>query len=114
MRVILNKKLIGTRGNFIVDGGKLVKMIISKKKSYSYDSIEDIICDYCGSSCKTQIHQKIKNFEFATLNASWGYYSDSDGKSYKIQLCEKCFYDVIAHIKLNCKVNNGSLDGNIG
>lgn len=86
-------------------------MIISEKKTYSYDTIKDILCDCCGMSCKAKTHHKLKEFEFATLNASWGYYSDSDGKVYRIELCEKCFYDVIAHLKLHPEKNSASLDG---
>lgn len=82
-------------------------MIINKKKSIDVDFIADIQCDCCGKSCK-----KIpKTFEFATLNASWGYYSDSDGKNYKIELCEDCFYDTIAHLKARCSHCSKSLDG---
>lgn len=85
-------------------------MIISEKKTYSYDSIKDILCDCCGESCKKTTHPKIKEFEFATLNASWGYYSDSDGKVYRLELCEKCFYDVIAHLKAQCKSDGVGLN----
>jgi hypothetical protein len=38
--------------------------------------------------------------EYATLYADWGYWSDSDGQSYELHLCEKCFYDVLGHIKV--------------
>lgn len=86
-------------------------MIISEKKTYSYDSIQDIICDCCGESCKKKLHPKMKEFEFATLNASWGYCSDSDGKKYRIELCEDCFYDTIAHLKSRCLNSSKSLDG---
>ena len=58
--------------------------------------IDYIICDSCGENCK----QKMSEYsEYATLYADWGYWSDSDGQSYKLHLCEKCFYDVLGHIK---------------
>lgn len=74
----------------------------------------DIQCDVCGKSCKKTQNRFFDyhetEYEFATLGADWGYYSDSDGKSYNIDLCEDCFYDTLAHLKLRCKTDGKALD----
>ena len=48
--------------------------------------IKDIICDCCGQSCATP-HG---DFEFASLNAHWGYYSGRDLERWDCDLCEGC------------------------
>lgn len=73
----------------------------------------DIKCDVCGKSCKKTENRFFDysetEYEFATIDADWGYYSDSDGKSYNIDLCENCFYDTLAHLKLRCKTDVSNL-----
>jgi hypothetical protein len=65
--------------------------------------IDYIICDSCKKSCKSNIAE---DSEYATLSASWGYWSDSDGQNYELHLCEHCFYDVLGHIKAIRITNN--------
>jgi hypothetical protein len=68
----------------------------------------DICCDICDKSCK---HKHIigaeefapgiteeQDCEYATVSATWGYFSRKDGESYHIDLCEDCFDKVAAHI----------------
>ena len=52
--------------------------------------ITDVLCDICDQSTK---------LEFATFSANWGYFSQSDGERYKLQLCEKCFFSVLDILK---------------
>lgn len=54
--------------------------------------ITDVLCDICDQSTK---------LEFATLSATWGYFSQSDGEQYKLQLCDKYFFDILAVLKKN-------------
>jgi len=58
--------------------------------------LDYIVCDCCSRCCKSN---EMANNEYATLFAEWGYWSDSDGHSYEVHLCEKCFYDTLAYIK---------------
>lgn len=87
-------------------------MKIYKRIEVSENTLVDITCDVCGSSCRKDI--KLNNqdygFEFATLKAKWGYFSDSDGKCWQIELCENCFYDTIGHFKARCKTDGEALN----
>ncbi|MDY6468301.1 hypothetical protein SKM57_06840 [Acinetobacter faecalis] len=67
------------------------------KEIKSIEVITDVLCDICDQSTK---------LEFATLCANWGYYSKSDGERYKLQLCEKCFFNVLAILKNQRKLLN--------
>lgn len=60
------------------------------------DTVEDILCDMCGGSCKTPEDGYVNS---ANLSANWGYGSLQDGKSYNIDLCEKCFNKTIAALR---------------
>ena len=100
-------------GNSIVDSGRSMKVRIREEKTITAPTLVDIKCDVCGNSCKTEnrfFDYSECNYEYATLDADWGHYSDSDGKSYKIEICEDCFYDTLAHFKARCKTDGKALD----
>lgn len=86
-------------------------MKITETKTYKKDIIKDVLCDVCGKSCCKFIENKLITTESASIIADWGYYSDSDGKKYNIEICENCFYDVIAHLKAQHKTDGRALNG---
>jgi hypothetical protein len=59
--------------------------------------VDEILCDCCGESCTTT--EPVVEHEYATIEATWGYFSDQDGKQFNIDLCENCFNDVLSFIK---------------
>jgi uncharacterized cysteine cluster protein YcgN (CxxCxxCC family) len=58
-------------------------------------ALTDVLCDICGTSCKTQLN----DFEYAELSATWGYCSSKDGESHTTLMCENCFDRVVEHIR---------------
>ena len=67
------------------------------KETRPAEVIVEIICDGCGESC-TKDKEK-GSHEYGTLAARWGYYSKRDGEKYDFQLCEFCFFKVLAFLK---------------
>ncbi|WP_257223025.1 hypothetical protein [Acinetobacter sp. YH12126] len=63
--------------------------------------ISDVLCDICGQST---------TLEFATLAANWGYFSQSDGERYELQLCEKCFFYTLDILKKQRVLLNSKKD----
>lgn len=59
--------------------------------------LDEILCDCCGESCT--ITEPVVEHEYATIEATWGYFSDQDGKQFNIDLCENCFNDTLIFIK---------------
>jgi hypothetical protein len=57
----------------------------------------DVICDICGSSCKTE-----HGFEYMKLKAFWGFDSHHDLEKWTAQVCESC---VIKHLESLIKFN---------
>lgn len=49
------------------------------------DTIDDIFCDICGKSCKTEY-----GFEYLECNTVWGFNSNKDMESWTAHICEKC------------------------
>ena len=47
--------------------------------------------------------------ENAVLEASWGYYSSKDGTKFDIEICERCFDQILEWIKNKRKSYLGSL-----
>lgn len=78
---------------------------MKKYKTRQARVLVDILCDVCEKSCKNDRHygddaplHEDGDFEYATLSATWGYFSRKDGESYSTILCENCFDDVVKHI----------------
>lgn len=59
------------------------------------EKITDVLCDVCG--CSTCVEGY--GAQFGTLQARWGYGSQHDGERYKLQLCEFCFFQVLANLR---------------
>lgn len=59
--------------------------------------VDQILCDCCGQSCT--IEEPCKEYEYATIEATWGYFSNQDGTEYNIEICEHCFNEVLECMK---------------
>lgn len=57
-------------------------------KDYSKRGWEDITCDKCGKSCLDSLGM---NFEFAEIEAMWGYGSSKDTTRHRAEVCEPCY-----------------------
>ena len=58
--------------------------------------VDDVHCDACG---KSTTNYADVGPDYATLESCWGYGSNDDGTRYNIDLCEKCFFEVLNFIK---------------
>lgn len=70
-----------------------------KYKKAIKDVLSDVVCDVCGSSCKPSFCEDASMAEFATLEASWGYFSGRDGETLSMDMCERCFERILAFAK---------------
>lgn len=66
------------------------------KETRAVEVVAEVICDGCGQT--TTVDKENGVHEYATLSADWGYYSDHDNESYRYQLCETCFFKVLAYL----------------
>lgn len=66
-------------------------MVQDPKRPKSIDHFADIICDKCGKSTRDSMDM---NFEYAEIEACWGFCSRKDAEHHTAQLCEDC-YDTI-------------------
>lgn len=69
--------------------------------------VDKIFCDCCGQSCTTT--SPIIEHEYATIEATWGYFSNQDGIQYNIEICENCFNEIVESIKIKRKKILGPL-----
>ena len=65
-------------------------------KKKTIQTLDKIYCDICNSCCT---HEDYNDHEYALIEASWGYFSNSDGSKYDIHICEKCFDDLLDWMK---------------
>lgn len=69
---------------------------------------DKIYCDSCGECCTkgTESNPSIDH-EYATIEATWGYWSNQDGTQYYIEICENCFNEILESIKKKRKKTLG-------
>lgn len=67
------------------------------KEKRPAEVIVEVICDGCGQT--TTKDRELGVHEYATLSADWGYYSNHDNERYRYQLCETCFFKVLAYLQ---------------
>lgn len=53
-------------------------------------------CDICGQACKKESYC---DYEYALLNAAWGYDSNKDLEEHRCIMCEDCYDKVRAFIE---------------
>lgn len=66
-------------------------------KTKAIKTVDQIYCDCCGKDCT--ITEPVDEHEYAEISATWGYFSDQDGKHFDIQICETCFNETIDFLK---------------
>ena len=69
-----------------------LKREVREEKVYGYE------CDICRSSCNKSTGES-DVFEYATLFARWGYYSNKDLESHECHMCEVCYDKITDFIK---------------
>lgn len=67
----------------------------------SIQSNTDIHCDVCG--CNTRVPGYGR--QYGTLQARWGYGSQHDGEHYRAHLCESCFFQALAYLRQERRIN---------
>lgn len=74
--------------------------------------VDQILCDCCGQSCTKEVPTIKPSFdhEYATIKATWGYFSKQDGNQFDIEICEHCFNEVIDFLKKKRKTILGPLN----
>ncbi len=79
-------------------------MKITKKVQKTIEELDDIKCNKCGKSCLNYPDMintvRTADYEFATLQAQWGYWSNKDDEAHESHLCEKCYDEIIATFKI--------------
>ena len=66
------------------------------------EAITDVTCDVCGSSTR----MAAGSYQYGTLQAHWGYGSDHDGQRFEVHLCEHCFFQTLAYVKQERRVQH--------
>ncbi|WP_054889591.1 hypothetical protein [Pseudomonas sp. NBRC 111118] len=59
------------------------------------EGVSDVVCDVCRLTTRVVDG----GLQFATLQAHWGYGSKHDGERWEIHLCEGCFFQAVAGLK---------------
>lgn len=61
----------------------------------------DIDCDVCGASTRVPGHGS----QHGILQAVWGDGSEHDGERYRVHLCESCFFQTLAFLRQERRIN---------
>lgn len=74
-----------------------------EKQMAEVDKLVDVLCDRCGKSCLDDIGM---NHEYAEIKATWGYGSNKDCQQHKIEICEKCYDEMISTLGIKPQVSH--------
>jgi len=83
--------------------------MVEIKKKVETEKVVGFICDVCGMSCRKDTPGEGPNgdgegcHEWATLSATWGYFSSKDQECHECHLCETCFDKVRGFIEETLK-----------
>lgn len=66
------------------------------------EAVIDVICDVCQLTTRSASG----GFQFATLQAHWGYGTNHNGERYEMHLCEACFFQTFANLKQERRIQN--------
>jgi hypothetical protein len=78
-------------------------MDVTKKSEELVEKLADVMCDRCGKSCWDKEHM---NIEYAEMKAMWGYGSGHDCERHKIQLCEKCYDEMVKVMEIKVQISH--------
>jgi hypothetical protein len=79
--------------------------MVEIKKKVEIEKVVGYICDVCGISCRGDMPGEGPNedgegcHEWATLSATWGYFSKKDTQCSECHMCESCFDKVQGFIE---------------
>ncbi len=73
-------------------------MRVYKTVAIKKQELDEVICNLCGDHIKKDA---FGNFEdYLEINKTWGYASNRDGETHRIDICQKCFEKLIQQFKL--------------
>ncbi len=61
----------------------------------------NIRCAVCGSDTRVPGYGQ----QFGTLQALWGFGAQHDGERYRVHLCEPCFFQTLAYLREQRRIN---------
>lgn len=71
-------------------------MIQNKLEKRDVEVVSDVICNLCGKTCNAAKGQEeTPSYEFATISASWGYFSTHDMDVHEAHVCNLCYDSVL-------------------
>lgn len=65
-------------------------------------NIQIIICNSCGKEIK--IENGVSGEDYISINKNWGYFSEKDGYTMKMDICENCIDHIISNFKVPAKI----------
>lgn len=72
-----------------------------KEVEIKIERVNKVYCNMCGECIEADISGNIN--DYVHIAKKWGYNSDMDGEKHNIDLCQKCYKDMISKFKI--KVN---------
>ena len=74
-------------------------------KKVEIDKTVGFICDACGLTCAKAKDENgnDEGYEYATIKATWGYFSNKDQQRHRCDLCEDCYDRVRGFIESELK-----------
>lgn len=66
------------------------------------EAVSDVLCDVCRLTTRLESGR----LQFASLQAHWGHGTEHEGERYEIHLCEACFFQMLAGLKQERRIQS--------
>ncbi len=73
-------------------------MKIYQKKLIERTRLKYVLCNKCGTNIDIEKYE-----DFLSIRKTWGYNSSFDSETHELELCEKCYIDLISELKIEIK-----------
>ncbi len=74
-------------------------MKIYQKKLIERTKLKYVICNKCGENIDIKTYK-----DFLNIRKCWGYNSNFDNEVHELELCEKCYVDLLSNLKIEPKI----------
>jgi len=72
-------------------------MKILKERTVSTKVIDLVVCNFCGEFISKNEHEYLN--DYVSISKEWGYFSNYDGQTHCIDICQKCYEKLLSQMK---------------
>ena len=74
------------------------------KKMQEIKIVDEVICNCCGQPIKKDEWNNSHFYDHIHISKNWGYFSNHDGETHKLDICEECCEKLLETFKIKPEI----------